>query len=149
MHELKYLSKEEEQPWLVFDPNNPYRASWDICIMICLLYIFLFTPLDLAFEEPSSLGWVIFAALVDLIFWADIFVCFRTGYLSPDGELITDTKKISKHYINDFFFIDLISCLPGFPLSLLIEKFLLEGGGNASIVKIGKAPRVLKVVRFV
>ena len=149
MHELKYLSSEEEEPFLVFDPNNPYRASWDICIMLCLLYIFLFTPLDLAFEEPSSLGWVVFAALVDLIFWADIFVCFRTAYFSPDGELITDTKLIAKHYINDFFFIDLVSCLPGFPLSILIEKFLLEGGGNASIVKIGKAPRVLKVVRSI
>jgi len=67
--------------------------------------------------------------------------------MSKDGELITDPKLIAKFYINDFFFIDLISCLPGFPLSYVIEEYVLEGGGSASIVKIGKAPRVLKVVR--
>ena len=110
LHALKSMTKENEEPWMIFDPNNPYRACWDICIVLCLLYIFLFTPLDLAFAEPSSLGWKVFDALVDLIFWADIFVCFRTAYvyLSFKGLPLSPLSLFHKYiiYNNETLFLN-------------------------------------------
>ena len=60
---------------------------------------------------------------------------------------IWDSKKVAKNYIKDFFFIDFICCVPGFPLSVVLEKTLSASGDEATLLKLGKAPRVLKVVR--
>ena len=56
-------------------------------------------------------------------------------------------KEVAKNYIRDFFFIDFICCVPGFPLSVVLEKTLSASGDEATLLKLGKAPRVLKVVR--
>lgn len=144
---------QEKRQYLVFNPSDPRRISWDGIIILCLLYVFVVTPLEVTYGEPSSDGWKNFGRLVDLIFWVDIGVCFRTAYVAKDGELITNSYAMAKHYMKDFFIIDLLSCLPGFPLSDIIESYVTDGsssGGESSassFVKLGKAPRILKIFR--
>eukprot|EP00939_MAST-03C_sp_MAST-3C-sp1_P003365 g3365.t1 len=140
----------DRRPFGMISINNPLRASWDGIIILCLVYIFFLVPMEVAFDEPSSIGWIILGNTVDLIFWVDIFICFRTTFVDGGGQEIWDPKKVAKAYMKDFFLIDLICSLPGFPFSIVIENYLIEGGGGeATLVKLGKAPRVLKVVRTV
>jgi len=137
-----------QRPPLMISINNPLRASWDILIIFCLVYIFFIVPLEVTFDEPSSTGWIILGNVVDLVFWTDIVICFRTTFVDDSGHEIWDPKRVAKGYIKDFFFIDLICCLPGYPVSMIIEEYVMTGGGEeATLLKLGKAPRVLKVVR--
>jgi hypothetical protein len=78
-------SMEKENHPLMISINNPIRASWDVLIIICLVYIFLIVPLEVAFDEPSSIGWKTLGITVDLIFWVDIIICFRTTYFDIHG----------------------------------------------------------------
>ena len=140
--------KTVKRPFMIISLNNPVRAFWDTLIICCLVYIFFIVPLEVAFDEPSSTGWKLLGRLVDIIFWADIAICFRTTYYDNNGEEIWNPLKVAKNYLKDFFFIDLVCSLPGYPFSIVIEEYLIQGGGDeATLLKLGKAPRVLKVVR--
>ena len=80
---IKAMEKESHP--LMCSINNPLRASWDVLIIFCLLYIFLIVPLEVAFDEPSSFGWKMLGITVDLILWVDIAICFRTTYIDVHG----------------------------------------------------------------
>ena len=73
-------------------------------------------PLGIAFNpvELDSVGCTIFDSFIDLIFFIDIFVNFRTSYISTqNGEEIYDPKLIAKKYIlGGRFIIDLLSSIP-------------------------------------
>lgn len=43
------------------------------------------TPLDIAFEPESSLSVIIINNVIDLFFYIDIIVAFRTSFLTFDG----------------------------------------------------------------
>ena len=43
-------------------------------------------------------GFITFEVIIDLIFWGDIFVCFRTSY-HEYGKEIFDPRLIAKHYL--------------------------------------------------
>ena len=78
-------SMEKQSHPLMISINNPIRATWDVLIIFCLTYIFLIVPLEVAFDEPSSTGWKMLGIVVDLIFWVDIIICFRTTYFDVHG----------------------------------------------------------------
>ena len=64
--------------------------------------------------------------------------------------MIWSPVECAKHYICTYFVFDLFSCLPGFPLSLLIESSDREGysgAGSAKVLKLWKVVRSLKLLK--
>jgi len=120
-------------------------------MVFSLFYVFVITPLEVVYNEPSASGWVYVGNSIDLLFWTDIIICFRTTFINNDGELVTDGARIAKNYMLDFFFIDLFCCLPGYPGSLLLTELAGgEGEGSSSAaLKLGKAPRVIRAIRSI
>ena len=58
LQRLKSLAvRKEQNEWIIFKPSNPWRISWDGLIILCLLYVFIVTPLEVTYNEPSSNGW--------------------------------------------------------------------------------------------
>ncbi|KAJ6295049.1 hypothetical protein OIU76_023028 [Salix suchowensis] len=61
---------------------------------------------------------VFLRCLIDAIFLLNILLQFRLAYVAPEsrvvgaGELVDHPKKIAKHYLRGFFFIDLFVVLP-------------------------------------
>ena len=43
-------------------------------------------------------GFIAFEVIIDLIFWGDIFVCFRTSY-HEYGKEVFDPRSIAQHYL--------------------------------------------------
>ena len=71
------------------------------------------TPFDISFEPPSSVVIVIINYAIDLFFYIDIIVAFRTSYLTFDGQEVKEWKQIAINYIfRGTFFLDLLSVLP-------------------------------------
>lgn len=90
---------------------------------------------QLSTECLAPQAFITIEVIMDLAFWADIFVCFRTSYYE-NGREVFDPRLIAKRYLRcflrnlrcfhhlcvcmlarSFFAIDLLSCIPGYPLA--------------------------------
>ena len=71
----------------------------------------------------------------------DIFLNFRTAYLSSDQAdvLITSKHKIAMHYARGFLPVDVMSTLPW---------DMILANGAAGLVRLFKATKVVKLVRI-
>ena len=77
------------------------RLRWDIFIIVLALYNTIVIPLTIAFDPPILDGIAIgvFESFIDLAFFTDIVINFRTTFISSvTGEEIYDSKDIAKHY---------------------------------------------------
>ena len=95
--------------WLIIDTQKSRwvrrgKRTWDICVMICIVYNVLMIPMELAFlPSPESGSFrVVFDYLGDTFFILDIFVSFRTikSYEHKGREhVIRDSTGIARNYL--------------------------------------------------
>ncbi|GIL53749.1 hypothetical protein Vafri_9344, partial [Volvox africanus] len=95
----------------VFLPSKG-RDSWDVLLLLLLLYTAAVVPLQAGFEVVDhfvldAMDWVIFG-----VFWVDICVQFRSAYISETGELVRNARQIARHYCHTWLLLDLASSLP-------------------------------------
>jgi hypothetical protein len=119
--------------------SSKFRLRWDIYIIIAAIYNTITIPLDIAFKPAilGSIGITVMESFIDLSFFIDIFINFRTTYISSKtGEEIYDPKLIAKRYIlGGRFFLDFLSSIP-------FDK--LSGGSNDILPMLG----MLKLFRI-
>ena len=82
--------------------------------------------------------------LIDLVFFLDIIVNFRTAWVLPSGELVFDQKEAASNYFRFWFWVDFISVLPYEFLSLVPGMREDDGAGNNM-----RAPKLLRLLRLV
>ena len=118
--------------------SSKFRLRWDIYIIIAAIYNTITIPLDIAFKPSilNSVGITIMESFIDLSFFIDMLINFRTSYISTKtGEEIKDTYLIAKKYIfGGRFVIDFLSSIP-------FDK--LAGAQNDILPMLG----MLKLVR--
>jgi len=113
----------------ILDPRGPLADHWrKLFLGACLVSLFV-DPLffyapsikdDICVEESMSFKLVltILRSLVDAFYVVNIYVRFRTAYVAPSsrifgtGELVTEPKMISAHYLGRDFWFDFIASLP-------------------------------------
>uniref|UniRef100_A0A6N2LLS4 Cyclic nucleotide-binding domain-containing protein n=1 Tax=Salix viminalis TaxID=40686 RepID=A0A6N2LLS4_SALVM len=128
----------------VMNPHAKVVQKWNKFFVIsCLGAIFVdplfFILLSVKQEEKCIvINWgmakaiVFLRCLIDAIFLLNILLQFRLAYVAPEsrvvgaGELVDHPKKIAKHYLRGFFFIDLFVVLP-LPQITLLLLLLLKG----------------------
>lgn len=97
MLKKKYLSnrtKEQDTrlpPYLI-SFNDSRRIRWDVFVMVLTLFNCFYIPFEVAFIPPIIWGFEVFNYLINLIFYIDILILFRTTYLTPQGEEVTDSR---------------------------------------------------------
>jgi hypothetical protein len=92
-------------------PEHTFRKRWDVAQVFALVYVAILVPVRTGFSldlELFSAGWVI-ELVVDVYFIIDIFLNFRTGFLS-DHELEMQPGRVACHYMKGWFTIDVVSC---------------------------------------
>jgi hypothetical protein len=114
-----------------------------------VVYTAIFTPFTVAFllnedEKRAKLNqhastrifknksgqsgadpFVIIDLIVDLMFLLDIFISFRTTFVSKEGEAVYDPMVIAKNYLKGWFVIDAFSAMP--------YDLILFGSGNIDV----------------
>jgi hypothetical protein len=132
-------------------PHTCFRRFWDMVTLILLLYVALFTPVQIAFygETMSMTRWrewmVIFIMdrIVDAIFIIDIAINFRTAWVDPSGEIEFDQKTAALEYIKSWLFLDVVSC---FPFDFIPAPDV-SSGGYARLPKLIRLLRLAKIAK--
>ena len=124
-------------PPLIILHYSPYKQVWDWFVLLLVLYTAVLTPYSAAFflrigddpqensttqnttaapeerlpYEKQAFHLFVIDLVVDFMFIVDILTNFLTTYVA-DGEVITDRRKIAKHYLRGWFFIDALAAVP-------------------------------------
>ncbi|CAI5484010.1 unnamed protein product [Closterium sp. Yama58-4] len=96
-------------------PGNRFHWYWRLIVIIMALYSSLITPFEFAFFRLRfpPLGLVIMDIVSNVIFLADIFITFRVAVKDHrTGTLIADRKRIAIRYLQAWFTLDFLSCIP-------------------------------------
>lgn len=75
--------------------NSPLRVKWDLFVMMLAVINCLLIPFEIAFKPNSSEDYYLLALNtgIDIAFLADIFINFRTSYVSnKSGEQIVESS---------------------------------------------------------
>ena len=93
---------------------NDYRLlRWDTLVLILAIWNCVYIPFEISFEPPINLTIEVLNDFIDLLFYLDIFISFRTTYMTTQGEEIMDSALIARKYIwHGTLVLDLLSVIP-------------------------------------
>ncbi|KAL3866127.1 hypothetical protein ACJMK2_043457 [Sinanodonta woodiana] len=120
------------------------KFYWDLFMLVLLIANLLILPVAISFfNDDLSTHWIVFNCISDTVFFLDIIINFRTGVILNDfaDEIILDPKKIAKHYIKTWFFLDLISSIP-------MDYIFLIWDSEADFNQLFHAGRALRILRL-
>eukprot|EP00297_Palpitomonas_bilix_P001754 CAMPEP_0113873892 /NCGR_PEP_ID=MMETSP0780_2-20120614/4028_1 /TAXON_ID=652834 /ORGANISM="Palpitomonas bilix" /LENGTH=1012 /DNA_ID=CAMNT_0000859599 /DNA_START=363 /DNA_END=3401 /DNA_ORIENTATION=- /assembly_acc=CAM_ASM_000599 len=96
----------------VVHPRSMGRFIWEFVVMRVLILLSAWlVPLRVAFGRAGTAGYVIMLML-DVVFFADIFVCYFTAVRMPTGQLNRRPKYLMKYYSLRWLPIMLAYCIP-------------------------------------
>ncbi|KAL7552346.1 hypothetical protein ACHAWF_015584 [Thalassiosira exigua] len=130
---------EKSSPALVLNHEGVPFLLWNSFLLLVCFYNAWMIPFRLAFDTSNksiTVDWVF-----DLFFLLDMGLNYRFVSFLHDGELVTDPKRISEHYVaSGQFKTDLVSTLP---LDLVAYYVLPEAP------LVGECLRILRLFRLV
>lgn len=101
--------------YFVLSPDSDCQYAWLIVANLCFLYNIWLIIFRQSFENVQimfSFYWRIADFVSDFIYFLDILVQFRTGYLEQ-GLLVYDSKKLALNYLkSNKFLLDIFSLAP-------------------------------------
>ncbi|CAM9231919.1 unnamed protein product, partial [Lampetra fluviatilis] len=107
--------KRRKRELIVVDPAGNIYYNWLTVISIPVMYNWCMLVCRSCFDELQSdhvVLWLVLDYLSDLIYLADTFVRFRTGFLEQ-GLLVRDSRKLRDHYTRTLQFkLDVASLAP-------------------------------------
>uniref|UniRef100_A0A6G1SB89 Cyclic nucleotide-gated cation channel alpha-3 n=1 Tax=Aceria tosichella TaxID=561515 RepID=A0A6G1SB89_9ACAR len=133
------------QPRTAFiNPSGTVCYWWSAVVSLAFLYNFWAASYRFAFREIDSstvIVWMSSDLVAEMIYWADILMNRRTGYLE-DGVLQRDPKKIRAHYHDsNLLYLDFFCVLP---FDILYLSF-----GYQSIFRCNRLVKIYKFWSFV
>ena len=139
----------------VLYPMGSFRQKWDMLILALLVYVSLFTPLQIAFFEQDFatledwMGWFVMDLIIDVVFIVDIVLNFRTAWMSKDaedyGRYVFDAGNAARRYCKGWFTVDLLSVIPFYFIDIYLLYSDIPASAASSIVRV---PKMLKMVRL-
>ena len=121
-------------------PDNKYRLSWDLYILVLVVYSSVQGPFAAAFKVDQEASLLTLA--IDLSFWCDIVLNFWTGY-DKGFEVIMDKGPIVKHYLGGWFFIDFIATVEW---DYVVSAFE-SSQSDSPVVRLMRLLKVLRIAR--
>jgi hypothetical protein len=128
----------------IINESSRYRIAWESWVLALVITSCLVIPFQIAFKHTLEGAGVYIIYLIDLVFFADIFLNFFTTYRRR-GEEITDKEKTARHYLRTFFFVDLLANLPFDLIFLATPKLHIYG---IPLVLAFRGFRLLRIVRL-
>ena len=144
--QFQAIYNEERYDGLI-NPSGHFRKVWETLKFFLLFYIFVYIPLQIAFYSELLVfkEWLwYFEKIIELVFLVDIILNFYTPFIDK-YDITTSKKKIAKHYLKLWFWLDLIALLP---FNDILE-FISESESQVpSFLKLTKTLRLLRLVKL-
>ncbi|XP_011296962.1 uncharacterized protein Cngl isoform X2 [Fopius arisanus] len=131
--------KAQRPPKTVVNPDENFYYYWLMLLSACVLHNLWTLIVRQSLPELQAMApaaWLAADGFTDLIFFLDVGVQFRTGYLEQ-GLMVYNNKKLAGHYLKSkSFILDLLALLP-------LDLLQVNLGSNPML----RFPRFLKVYR--
>ena len=116
-------------PWTIRH-DSLTKAIWDWIVLLLVIYTAIEVPYNVAFILPmykkvrlKNNALEIINLNVDIMFIIDVAINFRTTYVQGrSAKVVCDPKKIARHYLKTWFFVDFLSAIPFELFSLVSSK---------------------------
>ncbi|XP_043252602.1 uncharacterized protein LOC122397492 [Colletes gigas] len=129
----------QKPPKTVVNPDENFYYYWLMLLSGCVLYNLWTLIVRQSLPELQALApatWLACDGFTDLVFFLDVAVQFRTGYLEQ-GLMVYNSKKLAGHYLKSkSFVLDLLALLP-------LDLLQVNLGSNPML----RFPRFLKIYR--
>ena len=144
---LKFTIEEERQlRCYIILPTSRVRMVWNLIVFFLLMYTATLVPYRTIFIENEETSFLFyFDMIVDLLYFIDLILNFLMAYEDADKKLEVRLKKIASNYLQSWFFLDFLSCIPF--QYLKVEDGNSEGGFG-DLGKILKLPRMYKMIKI-
>ena len=82
--------------------------------MFFAIFNCVFVPLQVSFDSDSlnSTSFLVINTTIDICFFVDMIISFRTVYIDGRGRLISDDKKMAINYLQTSFLADILATVP-------------------------------------
>jgi len=130
-------------------PEDTFMSNWDRFMVLVAIVNAILSVFMAAFQYHSPAAWV-FAYLVDLMFFGDIYVKFHNAYLQG-GFWVVFPREMAQHYMNSHEFIfDVVSNLPVDILCLIWVNTQSSGQVQVylAIVRLWKLLRTGRILMY-
>jgi len=124
-------------------PTGPRRETWDLLVMVLILYSAASVPVRVCFNELAVGAVWVFEAGMSIVFCIDVVLNFNTAF-QRDGTWIYDRPRIAGRYLLGWFWIDCPSALP----LELIELVLHKEQHNLATLRILRMFRLFRLLRL-
>lgn len=91
--------KKKEIPSFMINPNGFLKSTWNIMILVLVIFQAVVIPVRIAFEDEISIQWRVTDFVMDGIFFIDIIINFLTALEDDSGDYLTNRKVIAKEYL--------------------------------------------------
>eukprot|EP01043_Picozoa_sp_COSAG02_P044716 COSAG02_NODE_4021_length_5891_cov_414.995684_1_plen_1502_part_00 len=127
-----------------------FRQAWDVAQVFILFYVAMSVPFRVAFSHDAvpftATFW--FEVCIDVYFWIDIVLNFRTFFYDLDGHLVLDQKQVCMRYLRGWFLIDVVSCAPVMYIEMLIYGTEQRQSTDLIALKSLRLLRMAKLLRL-
>jgi hypothetical protein len=128
--------------FLVIKKDSSWKGMFDILMLFISCYNIFGNAYYSAFGAPDTITFMILDYVVEFLFSCDLIFCFCQEYLDEETyTIVSDIKKIAKHYAKKSFVFDLAACLP-------IENVIMTQGGDGFNEDRIRLFRLLKMFRL-
>eukprot|EP00811_Abedinium_folium_P005266 NODE_1484_length_2462_cov_4.674518.p1 GENE.NODE_1484_length_2462_cov_4.674518~~NODE_1484_length_2462_cov_4.674518.p1 ORF type:complete len:780 (-),score=189.50 NODE_1484_length_2462_cov_4.674518:121-2331(-) len=124
-----------------FTPDSRSRLSWDISLLVLILYSAVFVPVDIGVVELNHGAYQVMERFQFAFFACDIMLNFHTAYYNSEGSLQCSHCSIARNYMKTWFFVDFVST---FPFELLVGRFLR----GTVLVRLPRFAKIVKIARL-
>lgn len=138
-------SKKKCSSKLVFHPENFLRMSWDVIMLLLIIYQALTIPYYICFNDDYADGMQSFEVIVTAFFLCDIVLSFNTGFYDK-GSLVIKRREIIKSYMKLWFWIDLLAT---FPYTWIIEAIYPPSSESTNDSDVYNAPKIIRIIRII
>ena len=131
----------------VLDPNSNVLQTWDLLILVALIYTATFTPYEISFLPANAWSnW--FNVFITGMFAIDICKEFLLPYDLPPkagGGKVKNHRMIAKNYLRGWAPLDIVATIP---IDTLVGLANPDGGTAMDALKAIKMLRLARLLRL-
>lgn len=103
-------------------PDSKWKNRWDLLVIILSVENSVLTPYELAYGDINHVALDVFNWIVNILFFMDILITFRTMFRNSMTDEIVNNWKLSaaKYILQGRFLIDLAASFPTEVLTFIV-----------------------------